>query len=798
MPVNRRNVLRGGALAAASTVLLTRPASGASAAAAAANPAADPVAKAASPVPTATAAIVAAYRQLQTGINRPSPERTEALANLGRVAKAYDASLSVAGGGTPLWTDLPLGPGSGYTTSMYARLRAIAVDWGTPGGALAGDPVVLGRIEAALELLHAAQYNENVGEIGNWYTYEIGIPYYLLHTLSVVADQLAAEQLARYLAPVKRFAGNPNLRANNPSVIETGANRADKALISIVSGAMLGDTAWIKTGVDALTDVAGGGAASVVAKLDRAAGDGFHVDGSFIQHDTIPYAGHYGIVLLTALAGVIHVTHGTEYALPQPLKDKVYALVEDSFAPFVYAGALMEPVRGRMLSRQGETGHDIGHQLTVATLVLARTASGKPKTCLNALAAKWIKEGEYAPFLKIPDPERFAPGPDLVATPGIEFAQDLLASGARPARGEATHRVFGQQDRLVHVTDGWSASLGVGSTRISRYEAINGQNLKGHHVGDGVLYTFLPNAKGHYTDAYWPTIDPLLLPGTTEHDGPVDPGFGGVPVGPNAHTGGVRWDARHGAWAFDFENWDGSLVAKKSWFFTPAGIVCLGAGITGTSSYAVRTTIENRNLGEGGRGVLLSDGRRVPADLGKAAALRHPRWVHLEKVGGYVLLDDASVTALREDRTGAWRDIDTGANTKGTTTPHTRRYQKLILEHGVNPTDAKYAYAVLPGASVIGTVAASWAWRVLANTPVAQAIRVAGGTVLANFFAAGSVGELSVSGPASVAFGRCGARTQLAVSDPTQLQDSVTVTVRGRSVVVPVRGTFGATKLVLV
>src|SRR5207237_8328209 len=48
---------------------------------------------------------------------------SEALANLGRVAKAYNASMSVAGGGAPLWTDLPLGPGSDYTTSMYARLR---------------------------------------------------------------------------------------------------------------------------------------------------------------------------------------------------------------------------------------------------------------------------------------------------------------------------------------------------------------------------------------------------------------------------------------------------------------------------------------------------------------------------------------------------------------------------------------------------------------------------------------------------------------------------------------------------
>ena len=58
-------------------------------------------------------------------------------------------------------------PGSDYTTSMYARLRAIAVDWGTPGGALSGDPVVLDRIKSALELIYTSQYNENVGEIGN-------------------------------------------------------------------------------------------------------------------------------------------------------------------------------------------------------------------------------------------------------------------------------------------------------------------------------------------------------------------------------------------------------------------------------------------------------------------------------------------------------------------------------------------------------------------------------------------------------------------------------------------------------
>ncbi|WP_410646944.1 polysaccharide lyase 8 family protein [Amycolatopsis sp. cmx-4-54] len=773
---DRRTALRGGAAAAASVAFTTALASPSSA----------------RPAAPDTASIVTGYRALQTGINRPSAERAAALANLDRVAKSYHDSMTVDGG--PLWKDLPLGPGSEFTTSMYARLRAIAVNWGTPGGALAGDPAVLARIKAALELLYTSdQYSEKTAEIGNWYTYEIGIPLYLLHILATVADELTEDELAKYLKPVLKFSGDPNRRTNNPSVVETGANRADKSMISIVSGAMLGDVERIKRGVGAFTDVEGGGAASVIAKLHRAAGDGFHTDGSFLQHDSVPYPGHYGIILLTAVVSAIHVTQGTEFALPADVRDATYALVADTFAPFVHAGALLESVRGRFLSRQGESAHDIGHQLTGAVVLLARSASGKRKDELGGLAAKWITEDTFAPYLEIPDPERFAPGPDLVGIPGIEFAQELLATGLRPARTVATHRVFGQQDRMVHITEGWSASLGVASTRISRYESINSMNLHGWYVGDGSLYLFLPKAKGHFTDAYWPTVDPLLLPGTTTKTGPT-PKLESVPLTSKDHCGGVRWDARHGAHALDFVSQDGTLTAKKSWFFTPSGVLCLGAGITDSSGERVRTTIENRNLGENGSGVLLADGRLI----GGSESLRRKRWLHLEKVGGYVLLDDAEVTALREDRTGTWRDIDKGANTKGTTVPCTRRYQKLVIEHGAGPSNASYAYAVLPTASVLETIASAWSWRVRSNTATVQAVRLWDATLLANFFAAGSVDEVTVSGPASVALGRTRDGWRLTVSDPTQRQDVLRVTVRRKTVEVPVKDTFGATQVVRV
>ena len=78
--------------------------------------------------------------------------------------------------------------------------------------------------------------------------------------------QLTQAQIAQFLAPVARFVGNPNVQTSVPTTLETGANRADKSLITVVTGALLGDTARITTGIQCVTDVAGGGASSLVAR----------------------------------------------------------------------------------------------------------------------------------------------------------------------------------------------------------------------------------------------------------------------------------------------------------------------------------------------------------------------------------------------------------------------------------------------------------------------------------------------------------------------------------------------------
>lgn len=155
-------------------------------------------------------------------------------------------------------------------------------------------------------------------------------------------------------------------------------------------------------------------------------------------------------------------------------------------------------------------------------------------------------------------------------------------------------------------------------------------------------------------------------------------------------------------------------------------------------------------------------------------------WLHLHGIAGYVLLDGsrhAAVTLLREDRTGTWLGIDTGANTHGTNVPYTRRYQKIVLDHGVTPVGAGYAYAVLPGASVERTRDARWRWRVLANTTTIQAVRLDDGITGAVCYAAGAVDGVTVSGPAAALWGHTWHGWSLTLADPTQTQDVVRVTV---------------------
>jgi hyaluronate lyase len=314
------------------------------------------------------------------------------------------------------------------------------------------------------------------------------------------------------------------------------------------------------------------------------------------------------------------------------------------------------------------------------------------------------------------------------------------------------------------------------SKRMARYEWGNGENLRGWYVGDGMTYLYNGD-QSQFSDAYWPTVDAQRLPGTTVSTQPRQTGGSGSGTGTVAAyadwVGGASYKNVAGAVGMHLINHDKTLQARKSWFCLRDSIVALGAGITGTDGYPVETIVDNRNLHQNGTSALLLDGRAA-ADQ----TYDDPHWAHLEGVAGYVFPHGGQLKVRREDRTGSWSEINVGNDTAGSTTPYTRRYASLILDHGT--ATGEYAYVVLPNATSRQTAerAADPGMTILVNNPNVQAIRsYRENLVLANFWTAGAVAEVACNGPASVVVGRDGRTTTVAVSDPSRTAGVIRLTI---------------------
>ncbi|GAA4098217.1 polysaccharide lyase 8 family protein [Nonomuraea soli] len=657
------------------------------------------------------------------------------LARLGQSAAGLRRTLVTAANRTHLWPDLPLTGVSGDIASSYTRLRTLAAAWATPGTTQYGDAGLAGLVLDGLDFLYGHAYNESKRELGNWWHWEIGAPKALMDTCVLLHDLITPEQRAAWIRAVDRFCPDADRRTNLNDFAETGANRADKALIVALRGIVGRSPDRLALARDGLSSLRDGGKHSLFGYVTR--GDGYYEDGSFVQHDDIAYTGSYGVVLLGSVSTILALLAGSSWAVTDPKVNVVLDSIERTYAPWIHDGLMMDSVRGRGVSRQFGRDQHVGADTIGSVLLLADGAPEPYATRFRELCAGWIERGSFLEHA------------------GVAATARAAALTARPAPRPVTHRVFADMDRVVHRRAGWSAALSLSSRRIAGYECGNGENYRGWYQGDGVLYLYLD--QDHYTRDYWPTVDSYRLPGTTVDTRPRTPAVssGGTGTfGPgNAWAGGVVLDD-HGLAGLDLMAMGCTLRARKSWFFLDDAIVCLGAGITSTDGRTIETVVENR--GTSGT-LVLEEG-----------------WAHLEGVGGYAFLDREPVRSLRESRTDHWRAIDDGVSTGGTTDPVTREYVTLWYDHGVSPAGASYAYAVLPGATPHGTRR----WRgaqVLANTAQAQAVR-AGGLVGANFWSPGTAGGVTADAPCAVLVSREGEHVRVAVSDPGRTVATVTIT----------------------
>lgn len=682
--------------------------------------------------------LLANWREYLTGgsaIDPADPAIAARLTELDTEVGNLLATLTAGADRTELWPDLPL-TGTNREKSLamvdnLTRLATIATAFATNGSAYQADAATAERVVDALRWINAAMFSHGDDyQDGSWYQWEVSGPERVSRACVLLGDAIPREDVTALIASIDSWSPDPSRieHSDNPA---TGANLVWKCRTAVLTGLLQADGDEITHAASSLTPVFG----------YVTSGDGFYRDGSFIQHVAFPYTGGYGAGLAVTLIPLLGLLAGSTWDIDDPEKDNVYRWVHDSFAPFMINGAIMDSVRGRMIANPARSDHVEGHKVIEIALRAAGASTGADREAFRSMAKTWITQDHYLDFMA---------GASLAVYP---FAAEVLADDSiapwRPRRG---FHGFPGMDRAVHHRPGFAVSLALSSKRIRNYESTGtNTNMHGWYTANGMTYLYTDDL-GHYADAFWPTVDPYRLPGTTVDSVPranaqgrnYTSAFDAVGFaeldGCGAAMMHLAQDPRHGG---------STLQAKKSWFLLGDRIVALGAGITSISDYAVETTIENRNLHSDGTPRLVVDGDRQPVEPGWSSDFDGARWAHLEGVGGYLFPQRATVRALREDRTGRWTDIYVPNSPDD---PVTRRYQTLWFDHGVAPTDESYAYVLVPGATARRTaeLADDPGLEILANNAAGQSVRWPGrGITAANLWTPGTVGVLTLEAPSA-------------------------------------------------
>ncbi|MGW0462391.1 polysaccharide lyase 8 family protein [Streptomyces tendae] len=696
-------------------------------------------------VPRAAAATADAYDTLRrrwlditlgTGYDPAAEPYASRLSETGERAREHRATMAPTP--TSLWPGHPFDAPAGITFA-YGRLWTMTEAYVQEGTGSTGDPALLADILRGLDHLSATVYNPATTRYGNWWEWQIGSPRLLMDITAALYDHLGTDRVAAACAAVDHFV--PDAMLGDYTGTSTGANRVDLCRSVALRGVLGRAPAKIALARDALSPVF-----PYVTK-----GDGLYADGSFVQHTWVAYSGTYGQVMLDGLGRLFTLLAGSEWEVTDPGKQIVLDSVEHAYAPLIHDGLVMDIVNGRAISRGYLKSDDLhvmrsdhfhGQQIIAAMAVLAGGASDAERERWYARIKGWIDRDTVTPVLTAPQ----FPLADLARLHAI------AAAPGEAAPEPAGHHLFAAMDRAVHRRPAFTAGLAMAGDRIAHYECGNGENPRGWHTGAGML-TWWANgtASDQYTDWFWPTVDWYRLPGTTVSTKRLPDRAGGEWGEPKPD---VRWvggttDGEYAAVGQHLKGLGSTLEARKSWFFLDDSVVCLGAGITCADGVPVETVVDNRNLGEGG----------------DQALVRGRQWAHLEGHGGWIV-PGGGLGALREDRTGAWSDI----NTTSTTERRTRRWQTLWLDHGTDPADATYVYTVMPGASrsaVARRAADRHRVTVLANDGRRQAVSVPSlGLTAANFWQAGTAGPLTATAGASVLVRRRGRTATLCVSEP--------------------------------
>jgi len=694
-------------------------------------------------------AVMMRWKTLLAGnyeINTYSADTSAKIRQINVTARDYASTMQSGPDIRYLWKGLENFTTNGYYIQRtYERLYAMAAAWATWGGELYHDPDLLLSIKEGLQWMSENVYNEDTVSSGNWWEWQIGAPLGLGRCVLLIEEELTDTEIRFYLRGLDHFTPLPGM---------TYANRAWTAYVAMIAAVCERDADRLARSVAMLMNVF----------TYTQNGDGFYVDGSFIQHDATPYIAGYGGTYFEFMSDIFYVLRDTKFDVGEGYVQQYAEQFFRCCLPLMLDGGFAPSVMGRTVLQGTGAGAAANICMSMAKIVDLFSPVQQKQFYENVLY-----------FVTNNETFRSTIETRLTFFNLYEYREmmKLMIEGKIVPKPMADYaKVYGSMDRVMRSGGSYNASISFSSTRIYRYEAINGENGKGWYMGDGALFVYTAN--DDYNLDYFRAINWHFIPGTTVTTAPrteTNIKLGNSLKGAYAYAGGAYLGTSvaagmhyHGLTKEQAALVDGvsaDLDAYKGYFLFGDTIVCLGAGITSKEKgVGVITTVDQRRS----NGEAIINGERVT--LGSIAARTGVSWIYSAGFGGYWFPESGNIS------------IGMGEN----------GMQHIRFNHGAECKNESYVYVMLPNMTEqqVADYVADPRVRVLANTTTVMAVReMTTGETGYLFYKANSFDGIATSGAAAMMTreNADGSMTY-SISDPTQLQQTLVVNLLGEHEVV--------------
>ncbi len=343
---------------------------------------------------------------------------------------------------------------SGNMGDTLQRLAVLSMAWATRGCDLYHDGGVLNGIIKAADYVAGHFFQKgrftNRSAYGNWYHWEITCPTALGSIAMVLYDQLGADRVRLYAEAIQYHApyctqGGPN--SDGPAM--TGGNLLLKANGVAQAGILLEDASMlenVRAGVKGAIVYNGPGRLFALGGGE----DGFYADGSYIQHQRLPYIAGYGADFYRNYGMFALTLRGTDWDVT-PSEGEAALICDFVFhgiEPFLAGTRTMDMVAGRDVTRSGRSDRKRTANILCALLSLRGTF---PTAEQNQRFDRMMK------FFLSRDPDGYYSRMDSI-TP-VRIAGELMADcSVKPRSGYALTKTFAM-DRTVHHTSGFTLGI---------------------------------------------------------------------------------------------------------------------------------------------------------------------------------------------------------------------------------------------------------------------------------------------------------------------------------------------------